>query len=159
VSVLRRLAFAAAVGASEIVASSCGGGGSSSSPTTIAAGPLTLRLGTAGTGAAVLVDGTGRTLYVDLDERANPEACNKVCLQAWPPVTATPSSPPVTQSGVSASLIGNMARGNGTSAVTYSGYPLHYYAGDGLPGEANGEGVQKSWYTITGSGRPTNSGG
>jgi predicted lipoprotein with Yx(FWY)xxD motif len=107
----------------------------------------------------VLVDGSGRTLYVNVDERTNPRVCDSVCISAWPSVVASTAGSPVLHVGVAASLIGTTTLGDGRDLVTYAGYPLHTYAGDDQPGQDNGEGVQGVWYTITASGKPTQGNG
>jgi predicted lipoprotein with Yx(FWY)xxD motif len=107
---------------------------------------------------AVLVDGAGRTLYVNIDELSNPKACNAECTAAWPPLIEG-SAPPVLHNGVARSLVGTRTIGGERTVVTYGGYVLHTYAGDDQPGQDNGENVQSVWYTIAASGKPTRSGG
>ena len=79
--VRRRIAWAAFA---VVVSVSACGGGSSSPPTTLPSAPASLKLGAAGATAPVLVDGSGRTLYVNLKEKAEPDACNSSCLSVWP---------------------------------------------------------------------------
>jgi predicted lipoprotein with Yx(FWY)xxD motif len=148
---------ALALGALLLVATGCGGGHSSSSATTTPAAPPALSVGTVGTAGSVLVDGQGQTLYIDVDERSNPDACASECISAWPPLLAA-SATPVLHQGVTPSLVGTRSLADGRSVVTYAGYPLHTYAGDDQAGQDNGEGVQGVWYTITVSGKPTRSG-
>ena len=93
-----------------------------------AAGTLAPAAGHAGETSAHLVDRAGRAVYV-LDGAA----CTGPCALLWPAVPAAdaPAMP-------DARLAGTVALADGTEAATYAGKPLHYFAEDVLPGEANG---------------------
>ena len=43
-------------------------------------------------------------------------------------------------------------RTGGAEQVTYAGFPLYYYAGDKKPGQANGQGFEKTWYVVNATG-------
>jgi predicted lipoprotein with Yx(FWY)xxD motif len=49
-----------------------------------------------------------------------------MCAQAWPPVLT--QSAPTASGAASGSLLGAIARGDGTFQVTYDGHPLYYFA-------------------------------
>jgi predicted lipoprotein with Yx(FWY)xxD motif len=110
-----------------------------------------LALGVAGSGR-VLTDGTGETLYVNVTTR---NSCDSYCMSAWPPVLRPPISTPQLSQGLEPALIGSVPLPGGLTGVTYGGFLLHRYSGDTSPGDANGEGVQSAWYTLTATGHPT----
>jgi predicted lipoprotein with Yx(FWY)xxD motif len=54
-------------------------------------------------------------------------------------------------SGVKASLLGTIKRGDGTTQVTYNHHPLYYYSGDSGPGQQNGQGLNAfgaKWFVV-----------
>jgi predicted lipoprotein with Yx(FWY)xxD motif len=100
----------------------------------------------------ILVDGSGRTLYLFKADTGTTSTCNGSCTQNWPPqtTTGTPDS-----SGVTASLVGTTTRSDSSTQVTYNGHPLYYFFKDTRPGETNGQGVNAfgaSWYVVSPSG-------
>ncbi|HET6985612.1 MAG TPA: hypothetical protein VFI00_03315, partial [Kribbella sp.] len=144
---MKRLAFVvgtAVVGLSALTACSSNSSASSSAPSTPSssapatpspsapAAGSTAALSTASVGnfGKIVVDGTGRTLYVyDLDTaKPSKSNCYGSCAALWPPLLAGTGTPMV--SGVSASLVGTVSRTDGTKQVTLAGHPLYYYAGD-----------------------------
>jgi predicted lipoprotein with Yx(FWY)xxD motif len=97
----------------------------------------------------ILVDGSGRTLYLFEKDRPNQSACSGACAAAWP-VDHT-SGTPKAGSGVKASLFGTIRRSDNTTQVTYNGHPLYYYSADSKAGQLNGEGVNAfgaEWYVV-----------
>ncbi|WP_370147075.1 hypothetical protein [Streptacidiphilus sp. EB129] len=105
----------------------------------------------------ILVDGSGRTLYLFKADTGTTSNCNGSCTQAWPPQTTTgqPSS-----SGVTASLVGTTTRSDHSTQVTYHGHPLYYFAEDTKPGDTHGQGINAfgaSWYAVSPSGDPVTS--
>jgi predicted lipoprotein with Yx(FWY)xxD motif len=57
--------------------------------------------------------------------------------------------------GVTASLLGTISRGDGTTQVTYNQHPLYYYAGDSGAGQLNGQGIDAfgaKWFVVTPTG-------
>jgi len=97
----------------------------------------------------ILVDGSGRTLYLFEKDQANQSACSGACVAAWP-VDQT-SGAPKAGSGVKASLLGTIKRADGTTQVTYSRHPLYYYSGDSGAGQENGQGLNAFgavWYVV-----------
>ncbi|MFF7632914.1 hypothetical protein ACFZB9_07150 [Kitasatospora sp. NPDC008050] len=100
----------------------------------------------------ILVDGSGRTLYVFESDTTSTSTCNGACAAAWPPVvtTGTPNS-----SGVTASLVGTSMRADHTTQVTYKGHPLYTFADDAKAGDTNGQGSTAfggKWYVVGPSG-------
>lgn len=100
----------------------------------------------------ILVDGSGRTLYLFEADTSSTSTCNGACAAAWPPDT-TAGKPNST--GVTASLVGTSTRADRTTQVTYKGHPLYYFAGDSKPGDTNGQGSTAfggKWYVVSPSG-------
>ena len=107
--------------------------------------------------SAFLVDGKGMTLYLFTKDSPGTSACSGNCAKSWPPLLT--SGTPVAGTGVDASKFGTTTRADGTTQVTYNGWPLYYYAKDQQPGDTNGDGVGSVWYLITPSGDKAVSGG
>jgi predicted lipoprotein with Yx(FWY)xxD motif len=94
-----------------------------------------------------LVGPNGMTLYVFLKDTPNTSNCYNACAQNWPPLLV--EGTPIAGEGVDASLLGVTQRQDGTTQVTYNGWPLYYFAGDGKPGDTNGQGVRDVWFVIS----------
>ena len=109
----------------------------------------TAKVGKFGT---VLVSSTGMTLYRYTPDKKNVSVCSGACAAYWPPLLVKGAAKPTAGSGASASLLGTTMRSNGAHQVTYAGFPLYTYAGDKKPGQANGEGFQKTWYVVSATG-------
>jgi predicted lipoprotein with Yx(FWY)xxD motif len=153
--------LAAGCGRSSGSAGSGSGGygstGTTSSPTgqsgvaTVAA--TSSKLGT------ILVDGSGRTLYLFEKDQPDQSACAGACAAAWP-VDQT-SGTPKAGSGVKAALLGSITRGDGSTQVTYNQHPLYYYAGDSGAGQQTGQAVNAfgaAWYVVTPAGEAVTGG-
>jgi predicted lipoprotein with Yx(FWY)xxD motif len=101
----------------------------------------------------VLVDGSGRTLYLFEKDQPNQSACSGACVAAWP--IDQSSGTPKAGGGVTASLLGTISRSDGTTQVTYNQHPLYYYAGDSGAGQENGQGVDAfgaAWFVVAPTG-------
>jgi len=103
---------------------------------------------------SVVVGPDGRTLYrFDRDSSKPPASrCGGACLNTWPPLVGDVRS--VTTTGIDSSLLGSVTRADGTKQLTLNGWPLYFYAGDGHPGDLNGEGVGGTWHAIAPTGKP-----
>lgn len=154
----RWLAIAGATLALAVVAAGCGGNPSSSSgsapasSSAAATGGATVTVKRSKLGA-ILVDGTGRTLYLFEKDQGTSSSCYGACAGGWPPDTTTGAAR--AGAGVSASLLGTTTRTDGTTEVTYHGHPLYYFAGDRKPGDSNGEGLKAfgaEWYVLSAAG-------
>ena len=110
----------------------------------------TVNLGKNSKYSSFLVDGKGMTLYLFTKDSPGTSACYDKCATAWPPLLTT--GKPVAGSGVDSSKFGTTTRTDGTTQVTYNGWPLYYYAKDQQPGDTAGDGVGSVWYLITPSG-------
>ncbi|MDI5962760.1 COG4315 family predicted lipoprotein [Streptantibioticus silvisoli] len=113
-----------------------------------------IKTASVGSLGSVLVDGTGRTLYLFEADRTSKSTCNGACATAWPP---TPTSGKAKAGGRAKSdLLGTTKRSDGKEQVTYHGHPLYQYAGDSKSGQANGEGLNQfgaEWYVLDASGK------
>lgn len=117
------------------------------------AGPATVKVASSSLGD-ILVDGSGRTLYLFLADKGKVSACYSGCATAWPPLLT--KGPPVAGSGVTASKLGTTTRTDGKTEVTYAGHPLYYYAPDTSPGMVTGQALNQFgglWYVVSPSGR------
>ncbi len=102
---------------------------------------------------AVITDSKGMTLYRFDKDTAKPSAsnCDGPCATLWPPLTTTANS--VQVSGIDKSLIGTVARKDGSIQLTIAGWPLYRYAKDTAPGDAKGQGVGGTWFASTPQGK------
>ena len=88
----------------------------------------------------IVVDNTGRTLYLFEKDANGRSACYGPCATYWPPLLTKGS--PLAQTGVNQQLVGTTQRTDGTEQVTYAGHPLYLFLLDKQPGQTNGEGSQ-----------------
>ena len=100
----------------------------------------------------IVVGSTGRTLYHYLDDHGKKIDCTGACATQWPPVLVAKSAKPVAGAGIKAGKLGTITRPDGTVQVTYNGFPLYRFAGDTKSGQANGQGLESSWYALAPSG-------
>jgi predicted lipoprotein with Yx(FWY)xxD motif len=100
----------------------------------------------------VLVDGSGRTLYLFMKDRHDKSACGGACATQWPPLLTTGT--PKAGHGVRAKLLGTTVRKSGRQ-LTYDGHPLYRYAFDAKAGQTKGEGSTAfgaPWYVLAPNG-------
>ncbi|WP_263729494.1 hypothetical protein [Cellulomonas sp. SG140] len=121
-----------------------GASGGSTSATAVTVMTASSSLGT------ILVDGSGRTLYLFTKDSPNTSTCTGGCLAAWPPLLGTATA----GTGVDSSLLGTLTRPDGKTQVSYKGMPLYYWAQDSAPGQTNGQGVQGVWWVVSPQGTP-----
>jgi predicted lipoprotein with Yx(FWY)xxD motif len=124
---------------------------SGSSATGSGGGAATVQAKSSGLGQ-ILVDGSGRTLYLFKADTGTTSHCNGACAAAWPPDTT--NGKPMA-GGVSSTLLGTTTRSDHTTQVTYQGHPLYYFAHDANPGEANGQGINAFgglWFVLAPNG-------
>jgi predicted lipoprotein with Yx(FWY)xxD motif len=101
----------------------------------------------------VLVDGSGRTLYLFEKDKGPRSMCAGACASAWPPVTTTGA--PTAGAGVAAAKLGTTKRSGGEQ-VLYAGHPLYTYVGDGSPGQTTGQDLDQfgaKWYVLGATGK------
>lgn len=97
-----------------------------------------------------LVDGNGMTLYIYTKDQAGTTTCYGGCATNWPPLLT--NGAPVAGSGVTASMLSTTQRTDGSTQVTYNGWPLYYFAADKAAGDTNGEGKGGVWFVMTSAG-------
>lgn len=101
----------------------------------------------------VLVDADGLTLYMyDNDTQGSDSTCYDQCASAWPPLLT--EGDPVPGDGLDAAMLGTAERTDGTTQVTYGGWPLYYWAQDATAGDVNGQGVNGVWWVLGADGQP-----
>lgn len=92
-------------------------------------------------GAGVLVDNKGMTLYTFDNDQPGVSNCYGGCASSWPPFVA--------RSGAGAdgdfSLV---TRKDGSAQWAFKGKPLYYWAGDAKPGDMTGDGVGGVWHVV-----------
>ena len=171
---MSKLAFPGVVAAAALVAAACGSGGGSGSPygqpATAASKPTTAQapastapaagqstpksVAVAGTRLGpVIVDGSGRTLYVFDRDIPDTSTCYDACAMAWPPLLTVGSAAP--GHDLNSADLGTTARSNGAVQVTYRGHPLYRFAGDTQPGDTMGQGLDAfgaRWYAVSANG-------
>jgi len=171
-----KLVFAGSLVAAALIAAACGTsatsgnpyGGSTASPavapsaapaaspsaqpTPVANGTV-IAVGSTKLGQ-ILVDGSGRTLYLFAADTGTQSTCNSsACVQYWPPLLTTGA--PQAGTGLTASLLGTTKRQDGTTEVTYAGHPLYHFLSDKKAGDVTGQGVNAfggPWYVVSPSG-------
>ena len=138
-------------------ASSGGGYSNSGSPTSApntpaasGAGAATVNLGGNSQYSSFLVDGKGISLYLFTKDSPGTTTCYGNCASVWPPLLTT--GKPVAGNGVDASKFGTITRTDGTTQVTYNGWPLYYYVKDHQYGDTTGQGVGSVWYLVSPTG-------
>lgn len=105
------------------------------------------------TAGSILVDSSGKSLYIFTSDTQNggTSTCSADCLTNWPALLSTEA--PTAGNGVDAAMLGTIARDDGSTQVTYNGWPLYYYSGDTAPGDINGQGVGGKWYLVAPDGQ------
>lgn len=106
---------------------------------------------------SVLVDGNGMSLYVFMADTQNSgtSTCgdDDGCAEEWPPLIS--DGDPVAGEGVDAAMLGTITREDGTSQVTYNGWPLYLFEEDTAAGDTNGQGIDEFgglWFLISPAG-------
>ena len=94
----------------------------------------------------ILVDPSGRTLYLFTNDTPGVSNCAGGCALAWPPLLTVTDA--AAGEGVNQALLGSTTRADGSSQVTYDGMPLYYFAPDEKPGDTLGQDVGEVWYVI-----------
>jgi predicted lipoprotein with Yx(FWY)xxD motif len=92
-------------------------------------------------GRNILTNIDGLTVYIFDVDNGSTSNCYDACAKAWPPVLATPDFIP-------AAPIGTTIRKDGSLQLTFNGMPIYLFAGDGAPGETNGDGLGGVWHIV-----------
>ena len=99
---------------------------------------------------AYLVDAEGMSLYAFLRDTDGESACYDQCAAAWPPLLTDDA--PAALDGVDGELLGTTERTDGTTQVTYAGWPLYFFVQDQAAGDVAGQGVNDVWYLVSPAG-------
>ncbi len=97
----------------------------------------------------VIVNSEGLTLYDFHKDKGGVSSCYGACAGAWPPLLT--EGEPKAEAGAMSNQLGTTKRKDGTTQVTYNGWPLYTYVGDKGPGEANGNDFSQfgaQWYAL-----------
>lgn len=111
--------------------------------------PATVAVATNATLGKILVDGSGKSLYLFAKDSGTTSTCYGACATYWPPLLT--AGAPKAGAGVDAKLLGTTKRTDGTTEVTYAGHPLYYVVTDHNPGDATGQAVNNfgaPWYVL-----------
>jgi predicted lipoprotein with Yx(FWY)xxD motif len=102
----------------------------------------------------VVTDQHGRTLYRSEKDKASPSVsnCTGDCATKWPPVIVDDPAA-VKLDDIDKSLVGTVARADGTQQLTLAGYPLYRFVKDSRAGDINGQGVDGTWFASTPQGK------
>lgn len=114
----------------------------------------TIKIATDAKLGQILVDGSGKTVYLFVQDTGTSSTCYTTCAQFWPPVLSTGA--PHVGAGAQASLLGTTQRTDGTTEVTYAGHPLYYFLSDNQAGDTKGQGVNgfgALWWVLDPSGK------
>lgn len=106
---------------------------------------------TTGAYGEYLTDNAGKSLYLYQADSPGTSTCYGACAQAWPPLLAPPGQSYSGSGNVQSSLLGTTSRTDGSTQVTYKGWPLYYYAPDQNPGETKGQAILDygaNWYLV-----------
>lgn len=142
-----------------LLLASCGGS-TPSSPSGGANAAITVAAADVPGLGTVLVNGSGRTLYVLSSERGGKLTCTDAngCTAVWPD-TELPAGVQhgTAGEGAQASLLGTVRSAEGKLYLTYGGWPLYTYAHDSGSRQAHGEGITSfggTWWALSPSGSP-----
>jgi predicted lipoprotein with Yx(FWY)xxD motif len=150
---LAQLFAGAALGAIALAACGSGGGSygsgtTSTSPPLPTPAPTTARTADSTLGA-VLVDGSGHTLYGRTVDVNGVPSCTEACANAWPPLIVEGTRLPA---GLDAKIFSVVARPDGSHQLEAGTWPLYRFAGDAKPGDTNGQGSGGVFFVATPTG-------
>jgi predicted lipoprotein with Yx(FWY)xxD motif len=149
------LTSAALIPLTALAIAACGGGSgaaTAATPKTSTGASATVGVTNSSLGP-ILVNSTGRTLYLFKADVGTNSACTGACATAWPPLLAT--GKPTAGTGLTASKLATITRSGGHHQVTYNGHPLYLFIKDQKPGQTTGQGVTAfgaAWFALTPSG-------
>jgi predicted lipoprotein with Yx(FWY)xxD motif len=118
-----------------------------------ATGPATVKTRSTKLGR-IIVNNSGRTLYLFEKDKNHKSACSGACAKAWPPLLT--KGKPKAASGAQSSKLGTTKRSDGSTQVTYGGHPVYTFIMDKKAGDTKGEGLDAfgaEWYAVSPSGK------
>ena len=107
----------------------------------------------------ILVDGSGRTLYLFEADKTSASTCYGDCASVWPPLIAKGALD--AGAGINQSLLSTTMRNDGTLEVIYNGHPLYYFASDRQAGDTTGQALTSfgaEWYVLSAAGSKVDKG-
>ena len=107
----------------------------------------------------ILVDGSGRTLYLFEADKGSMSTCYGDCASVWPPLIAKGMVD--AGAGINSALLSTTARIDGSVEVTYNGHPLYYFASDKQAGDTTGQAISSfgaEWYVLSAAGSKVDNG-
>jgi predicted lipoprotein with Yx(FWY)xxD motif len=134
------------------------GGGGTSAPPATAAGSNSIGTASVSGVGTVLTNSAGMTLYNLTTEKNGQIMCTGSCVNVWPPLLEINGQMPTVASAVTGKLA-TITRPDGGVQVTYDGMPLYMYSNDTATGQANGQGIDNTWFAMTPTGSSSSSGG
>jgi predicted lipoprotein with Yx(FWY)xxD motif len=108
-----------------------------------------------GTLGVVVTDGEGRVLYGSSGDQADPPQshCTDACAQAWQPLTVAAGQEPELL-GVEATVVGRLARPDGSSQLTLGGWPVYVNRNDDGQLKVAMPGLQAAgWFAMSPAGQ------
>jgi predicted lipoprotein with Yx(FWY)xxD motif len=148
------LVSAAVIPLVALAVAACGGGGAATAAAPKTSTGASATIGVAKTSlGSILVNSTGRTLYLFKADVGTKSACTGACATAWPPLLA--SGKPTAGTGLTASKLGTITRSDGSQQVTYNRHPVYRFIKDQRPGQTAGQGVTAfgaAWLALSPSG-------
>jgi predicted lipoprotein with Yx(FWY)xxD motif len=151
---MRRLLTSAAAVGLTVVLVACGSDNSATQATTSSGSPDTVSVANIDGLGPVLVDSSGKALYVSDEEAAGVVLCVDACTSFWKPLEA--GAAPTAAVGTTA--IGMIDRPDGTKQVTANGRPLYTFTED-PPGKVTGDGFADdfgsqhfTWHAVVANG-------
>ena len=115
----------------------------------------------------ILVNSSGRTLYMFVPDKDKKVTCVSTCAKIWPPLKLAGGAKATAAGGANQALLGSDSDPAGGRVVTYNHWPLYLYLGDSKAGVAYGQALNLNgglWYVLSPSGalikhKPTKGGG
>lgn len=105
---------------------------------------------------AILTDGEGYSLYVytvdEVSDAGSISNCSGSCTRNWPPVLV--DEVPAAAEGVNAELLGTITREDGSTQLTYNGWPLYRSSRDREPGAILGQRLGNVFFLVSPAGQP-----
>jgi len=94
-----------------------------------------------------LVGPDGMTLYIFTPDPVNQSVCNGRCAENWPPLTVESADDITVAEGIPGA-VSTTTRDDGTTQVTYNGWPLYYWIRDEAVGDTTGQRVGRVWWIV-----------
>lgn len=102
----------------------------------------------------ILTDASGRTLYLTTGDTPNKTNCFGSSADRWPSLLTI--ALPAAGAGIRSDLLGTIKREEGSTQVTYNGWPLYYFNRDDRPGFTAGQNITDTcgiWYVLSAAGQ------